>query len=275
MACVGRELLFSMFAETSQGAATSLKRVALPDLRRRDRRSQYRSKVPEGNLCQMIDDNPRQSGLNAPEGVPKAVVNRLSLYLRELQQLTRAGLETTSSTRLGELLGLTGAQIRKDLAYFGQFGYPGIGYRCHELIDQIRNILGTSHTWPVALVGVGNLGRALLRYKGFSLRGFEVMAVFDVDASVVGSEVEGIPVFHVDELADVIRQRQIRLAIVAVPAAAAQKAADRLVEAGVEGILNFAPVTLSLPANVTTVGVDLAIELEQLSFAVVNRNENA
>ena len=237
--------------------------------------AQQRMNVLEVGAVQMTDDNPRQSALNVPEEVPKAVVNRLSLYLRELQQLTRAGLETTSSTRLGELLGLTGAQIRKDLAYFGQFGYPGIGYRCHELIDQIRNILGTSHTWPVALVGVGNLGRALLRYKGFSLRGFEVVAVFDVDHSVVGSEVEGIPVFDVADLAEVIRQREIRLAVVAVPAAAAQQAADRLVEAGVEGILNFAPVTLSTPTHVTRVGVDLAIELEQLSFAVVNRNENA
>ena len=263
-----------MFAETSHDAATSLTRGS-PRSREMRPEKPIRIECSGKQVVQMIDDSPRQSALNAPEGVPKAVVNRLSLYLRELQQLTRAGLETTSSTRLGELLGLTGAQIRKDLAYFGQFGYPGIGYRCHELIDQIRNILGTSHTWPVALVGVGNLGRALLRYKGFSLRGFEVMAVFDVDHNVVGSEVEGIPVFHVDELADVMRQRQIRLAIVAVPAAAAQKAADRLVEAGVEGILNFAPVTLSLPANVTTVGVDLAIELEQLSFAVVNRNENA
>ena len=223
----------------------------------------------------MADDTPRQPSPNPSEGVPKAVVNRLSLYLRELQQLTHAGLETTSSTRLGELLGLTAAQIRKDLAYFGQFGYPGVGYRCHELIEQIRNILGTSHTWPVALVGVGNLGRALLRYKGFSLRGFAVVAVFDVDKTVVGSEVEGIPVFHMNELAEAMRERQIRLAVIAVPATAAQQAADQLVEAGVEGILNFAPVTLSLPDNVTSVGVDLAIELEQLSFAVVNRNENA
>ena len=222
----------------------------------------------------MRDDSRRPSS-NPSQGVPKAVVNRLSLYLRELQQLTRDGTETTSSTRLGELLGLTGAQIRKDLAYFGQFGYPGIGYRCHELSEQIRNILGTSHTWPVALVGVGNLGRALLRYKGFSLRGFEVVALFDVSPTVVDTDVEGLPVFHLDDLADTMRVRQIRLAVLSVPAAAAQQVANRLVVAGVEGILNFAPVTLSLPENVSTVGVDLAIELEQLSFAVVNRTENA
>jgi redox-sensing transcriptional repressor len=202
--------------------------------------------------------------------VPKAVVSRLSLYLRELQHLVRDGSETTSSTQLGRLLGFTDAQVRKDLAYFGQFGYPGIGYRCTELIAAIKGILGTNLPWPLAIVGLGNLGRALMGYKGFQQQGFQIVAAFDVDPAKVGKSVEGIPVHHLDEIGSVATQQKIRLAIVAVPSASAQKVADALVAAGIEGILNFAPVTLNLPKQIRTVGVDLAIELEQLSFSVVN-----
>ena len=207
--------------------------------------------------------------------VPKAVVSRLSLYLRELQHLQREGSETTSSTQLGRALGFTDAQVRKDLAYFGQFGYPGIGYRCGELILQIKRILGTDQPWPVALVGIGNLGRALLRYRGFEAQGFRIAAAFDIDPALVGKQVEAIDVFHLDRLAEIVAAWQIRLAIVAVPSANAQAVANQLVEAGIDGIMNFAPVTISLPENVKSVGIDLAIELEQLSFAVVNRQENA
>jgi redox-sensing transcriptional repressor len=203
--------------------------------------------------------------------VPKAVVSRLSLYLRELQHLVRDGHETTSSTQLGKLLGLTDAQVRKDLAYFGQFGYPGIGYRCGELIDAIKRILGTQQPWPLAIVGLGNLGRALIGYRGFQQQGFRIVAAFDIDPSKIGKDVDGVPVVHLNDIGRIAKERDIRLAIVAVPATAAQKVADVLVSAGIEGILNFAPVMLNLPAQVRTVGVDLAIELEQLSFAVVNQ----
>jgi redox-sensing transcriptional repressor len=202
--------------------------------------------------------------------VPKAVVSRLSLYLRELQHLVRDGSETTSSTQLGKLLGFTDAQVRKDLAYFGQFGYPGIGYRCSELIDAIKGILGTRQPWPLAIVGLGNLGRALMGYRGFGQQGFQIVAAFDNDPAKVGKSVEGIQIFDLDEVGTVVSGRNIRLAIIAVPGAAAQKVADALVAAGIEGILNFAPVTLNLPKHVQTVGVDLAIELEQLAFAVAN-----
>ena len=207
--------------------------------------------------------------------VPKAVVNRLSLYVRELQRLIRDGHETTSSTQLGRMLGFTDAQVRKDLAYFGQFGYPGIGYRCAELIDAVKGILGTNQGWPLAIIGLGNLGRALLGYRGFQHQGFRIVAAFDVDPSKVGKSVENIPIFHLDDLDRVCREFHIRLAVIAVPAAAAQKVADALVAAGIEGILNFAPVTLTLPRPVPIVGVDLAIELEQLSFAVVNQSPKA
>jgi redox-sensing transcriptional repressor len=208
---------------------------------------------------------------SATEGqVPKAVVSRLSLYLRELQHLVRDGNETTSSTQLGRLLGFTDAQVRKDLAYFGQFGYPGIGYRCGELIAAIKGILGTNLPWPLAIIGLGNLGRALMGYKGFQQQGFQIAAAFDVDPAKVGKAVDGIPVHHLDDISSVAAAHKIRLAIIAVPSPSAQKVADALVAAGIEGILNFAPVTLNLPKHVRTVGVDLAIELEQLSFAVVN-----
>ncbi|HWB09284.1 MAG TPA: redox-sensing transcriptional repressor Rex [Pirellulales bacterium] len=203
--------------------------------------------------------------------IPKAVVNRLSLYLRELEHLVRDGYETTSSNRLGRVLGFTDAQVRKDLAYFGHFGYPGIGYRCDELITAIKRILGTDQQWPAALVGVGNLGRALLGYRGFPQRGFRIVAAFDAAADKVGTVIEGLVVQHLDRLPDVAAAHRIRLGMIAVPSASAQLVADRLVAVGVEGILNFAPVTINLPDHVSQVGVDLAIELEQLAFSVVNR----
>ncbi len=205
--------------------------------------------------------------------VPKAVVNRLSLYLRELQHLVRDGHQTTSSGHLGNLLGLTDAQVRKDLAYFGHFGYPGIGYRCEELISAIRHILGTDRTWSVAMVGVGNLGRALLGYRGFGRQNFRIVAAFDVEPEKTGSAIEGVPIYHLDRLSEVVREHGIKLGMIVVPAAAAQSVADKLVAAGVEGIVNFAPVTIVLPPMVSLVGVDLAMELERLSFAVMTRGQ--
>jgi redox-sensing transcriptional repressor len=203
--------------------------------------------------------------------VPKAVVNRLSLYLRELQHLRRHGKETISSHGLGERLGFSDAQVRKDLAYFGHFGQPGIGYRCGELIEAIRKILGTSRAWSVAVVGIGNLGRALLGYKGFYNQGFHLVAAFDADPARIGATVEGVLVRPMEELPERVQLDKIQLGMIAVPAAAAQVVADRFVEAGVRGIVNFAPVTLSLPEEVSVVGVDLAIELEQIAFSVANR----
>lgn len=206
-----------------------------------------------------------------PSGVPKAVVNRLSLYLRELQHLLRSNHATTSSSQLGKQLGFTDAQVRKDLAYFGHFGQPGVGYRCKELVDAIRNILGTDRDWTVAMVGIGNLGRALLGYKGFANQGFNVVAAFDVQPSKVEEPIEGIPTYGMDELEAVVAAKSVELGLITVPATAAQQVADRLVASGVQGILNFAPVTINLPNEVSLVGVDLATELEQLCFSVANR----
>lgn len=206
-----------------------------------------------------------------PAAVPAAVVNRLSLYLRELQHLVEEGTQTTNSSQLGERLAFSDAQVRKDLAYFGNFGHPGVGYRCDELIGEIRRILGTNRCWSVALVGVGNLGRALLGYRGFESQGFTLTAAFDSDPAKVGSRVEGMEILPMDQLGRVVAERRIELGLVAVPGAFAQAAADALVAAGVGGILNFAPMTLALPAEVSQVSVDLARELEQVAFAVATR----
>jgi redox-sensing transcriptional repressor len=196
----------------------------------------------------------------------------LSLYLRELQHAMRDGRATISSSQLGKVLGITDAQVRKDLAYFGHFGHPGIGYRCEELIAEIRRILGTDRQWTVTLVGVGNMGRALLRYKGFAAGGFRIVAAFDLDPRVVGAEIEGVHVHDLSRLSQIVRQQRIQLGMIAVPAAQAQPVADQLVAAGVVGIVNFAPVALSLPEKIGLVGVDLTTELELLAFSVANRS---
>src|SRR5262245_14179736 len=213
----------------------------------------------------------RKSGSSDHRDVPTVVVNRLSLYLRELQHLVREGRATISSSQLGKLLGFTDAQVRKDLAYFGHFGHPGIGYRCNELIDEIRGILGTDRQWTVTLIGVGNLGRALLRYRGFTAQGFRIVAAFDVDSRIIDTSLEGIPVYSLSRLAEIVRQQRIQIALITVPAPEAQQVADQLVIAGISGIVNFAPVTLSLPPEVALVGVDLTTELEQIAFSVANR----
>lgn len=223
-----------------------------------------------------MDEVPANTPRGSDDAVaPKAVVARLSLYSRELQHLLQQGWQTISSAQLGKRLGVTDAQVRKDLAYFGQFGYPGIGYRCEELVHRIREILGTTESWSVALVGAGNLGHALLRYRGFEQQGFRVVAAFDNDPAQIGQVIGGIEVYGPDRLRGVLELEGIRIAMLAVPAAQAQRVAQQLAEAGIVGILNFAPVTLVLPEDIAVVEVDLAIELEQLVFAVVKKRSKA
>lgn len=200
--------------------------------------------------------------------VPNPAVRRLSLYLRQLEAFKRKDRRTISSKQLGESLSLTDAQVRKDLAYFGQFGHPGIGYRVDDLIAQVKRILGTDKTSSVLLVGAGNLGRALMAYKGFEKKGFRLVAVFDADPSKIGKKQAAFVVQPLTELASTIQKLSVRLAIMAVPADSAQDVADQLVAAGIRGILNFAPVSISVPAEVGLTAVDLAVQLEQLSFQV-------
>ena len=189
-----------------------------------------------------------------PTGVkmaPKAVVGRMSLYLRQLEAYHRQGLQTVSSSQLGEPLSIKNAQVRKDLAFFGQFGHPGVGYSIEELIGTLRHILGIDHDWPLALVGLGNLGRALLRYRGFRTRGFHVVALFDNDTSKIGQKFDGLIVEPIESLRKTVALRKIKLALLCVPVEAAQRVADVLVASGIGGILNFAPIPLSVPAHVT------------------------
>jgi redox-sensing transcriptional repressor len=203
-----------------------------------------------------------------PDAIPDPAVRRISLYLRQLEAFSRKDRKTISSKQLGESLGLTDAQVRKDLAYFGQFGHPGIGYLVDELITKLRQILGTDKTWNVALVGAGNLGRALMAYKGFEAKGFKLAAVFDSDASKIGNAAGPFLIQPLKELPTTIQKKSIRVAILAVPAEAAQDIADKLVDAGIRGILNFAPISLNVPNKVTVNSVDLAVQMEQITFAV-------
>jgi len=200
--------------------------------------------------------------------IPNPAVRRLSLYLRQLESFKRKDRRTISSKQLGESLGLTDAQVRKDLAYFGQFGHPGIGYRVDELITKVKQILGTDKTWNVLLVGAGNLGRALMSYRGFDAKGFRLAAVFDNDPNMVGRKFGAFTIQPTTELEDTVRRLNIRLGIITVPADHAQDVADELVTAGLRGLLNFAPVSLTVPPYVAMNSVDLAVQLEQLSFQV-------
>ncbi len=204
--------------------------------------------------------------------IPAPAVRRLSLYLRHVELLSGRGERTVSSRQLGEALGLTGAQVRKDLSHLGSLGHPGIGYRVDELIVRVRRILGTDTSRNVLLVGAGNLGRALVSHRGFAKKGFHVVAVFDDDERVVGSTLDGaahLVVRPMIELADTVRKKNIRMAILAVPGESAQSVAEQLWEVGVGGILNFAPVTLR-HVDCAIAAVDLAVHLEQLSFRLGN-----
>jgi len=199
---------------------------------------------------------------------PKATAARISLYLREAESSRGQGKATVSSQQLADTLGLTATQVRKDLAHFGQFGRPGVGYNCEELIAQLRRILGTDQVRNVALVGCGNLGRALAAYTSFQQRGFKITVAFDNDLRKVGKQVGNHIVQDITKLYFVCQRDDIRLALLAVPAHAAQDVADQLVRAGIHGILNFAPVALAVPAEVVVSTVALSMELEQLGLGV-------
>ncbi len=205
-----------------------------------------------------------------PEGgerLSRAAAHRLSLYLRALAVWPTDGGKV-SSGRIAAACGVTDAQVRRDLASLGHLGRRGVGYDAPELTAAIRAVLGIDRTWRAVLVGVGNLARALLRYRGFRTQGFDVLALFDADASKVGERVEGLVIEPTDRLADRVRELGAELAILTVPAEAAQPVADALATAGIRGVLNFAPVLLRLPPRVKLVAVDLAIQLEQLAFLI-------
>jgi redox-sensing transcriptional repressor len=198
--------------------------------------------------------------------IPEMTVRRLSIYTRCLAQLEEDGLRTISSQSLAERFNLNSAQVRKDLAYFGEFGVRGIGYYVSGLRDQLQKILNLDREWPVALVGFGNLGSALFHYKGFARQGFRIAAIFDDDPAKIGRIVGDVPILSTEALAAEAKARTLQIAIVAVPADAAQAVVDTLVAAGVKAILNFAPTRIKVGRDVRLKHVDLSIELETLSF---------
>jgi redox-sensing transcriptional repressor len=198
--------------------------------------------------------------------IPDIIVSRLPVYLRALRHMQSVGKLTTSSQELGGSVGISAAQIRKDLSQFGEFGKQGTGYDIAFLIDQLREILKVQRVWDVAVVGMGDMGHALSRYQGFSDRGFRVVMVFDNDPSKVGGQVGNFIVRDTKDLVPTLRSTGIKLAMLCVPAAAAQEVTNQLVKAGVKAILNYAPISLSVPAGVRVQYLDPSIGLQRMTY---------
>jgi redox-sensing transcriptional repressor len=198
--------------------------------------------------------------------VPDIVIGRLPIYLRALTQLLEMGQEFTSSQELGQILGIGSAQIRKDLSHFGEFGKQGTGYEISYLHEQISKILNVDRDWLVALVGFGDLGQAIAHYGGFGEKGFHIKAVFDIDPDKLGQAADQALVYHLDDLAEIIHKEKISMAIIAVPALAAQEVADKLIAAGVRAILNYAPITLTVPDRVYVQYIDPVVHLQRMTY---------
>jgi redox-sensing transcriptional repressor len=200
--------------------------------------------------------------------IPRKTIYRLSAYLRCLGRLKQNGIRTVSSEALAKAAGVKSTQLRKDLTYFGQFGTRGLGYDVEQLCRLVSDLLGTNSLQPVILVGVGNLGLALLSYRGFQQEGFEIVAGFDSDTQRKRAKQVQQPIYSMEKLPEIVRERGVRMAILTVPPTAAQEVANRLVGCGITGILNFAPVVLEVPEDVMVNNVNLAIELEHLCYFV-------
>jgi redox-sensing transcriptional repressor len=197
------------------------------------------------------------------------------VYARALATLQDEGRELVNSQELGERLGVTPAQIRKDLSYFGRFGKQGRGYRVEKLLQELRQILGLTHEWPMVLVGIGRLGRAVLGYGGFGPQGFRIIDAFDSDPAIVGTNIDGLEVKAVDQLPETLRRSKVEIAIVAVPAANAQSVIDILVANGVKAILNYAPVAVHAPPNVRIKEIDPVLALQSMTFYAKGSSEPA
>jgi redox-sensing transcriptional repressor len=205
--------------------------------------------------------------------IAESTVRRLSLYLSFLEGIERQGSPTISSDELARLGGTTSAQVRKDLSLFGSFGKRGLGYSVPELSDKLRGILGLGKEWRVCIIGAGKIGAALARYRGFAERGFIVTAVYDSDEAKIGKRWENLTVRSIADLERDASREDFDIAVVATPAESTPDVVKRVVKAGIKAILNFAPVQLSVPADVTVRNVNMAMELEGLSFALSNRGE--
>jgi redox-sensing transcriptional repressor len=204
--------------------------------------------------------------------IPDIVIRRLPIYVRTLRTLTDNNVESVSSEELADLIGVTAAQIRRDLAYFGKFGKQGKGYDTQFLATTISRILRLDRQWPVALVGLGNLGRAIANYRGFTPSSFSIVAAFDRNPRNVGSVVSGLEILHDDHLTDTIVRERIRIGIIATPKLYAQEIADKMVAGGVEAILNYAPVILKVPETVTVREIDPVSALQSMTYYISDRN---
>ncbi|MCL6635192.1 MAG: redox-sensing transcriptional repressor Rex [Peptococcaceae bacterium] len=198
--------------------------------------------------------------------IPEATITRLSMYSRYLERLDRRGVVTVSSGDIADGVGVSPAQVRKDLAYFGEFGTRGVGYNVKDLLHYTMKILGLTRPWPLALAGAGNLGTALCTHRGFRDRGFSIVGVFDNDLTKIGKRIEDLIVQPLEEMADVIQSRGIKIGLIAVPPRGAQEVADIMVRSNIAAVLNFAPVAISVPNNVLVRNVDLSVKLEVLTF---------
>jgi redox-sensing transcriptional repressor len=198
--------------------------------------------------------------------IPDIVIGRLPIYLRALTRLMNEGHEVTSSHELGRRLGISSAQIRKDLSHFGGFGKQGTGYQITYLIDQLRQVLKVNREWEVALVGAGDLGSALAHYRGFSDRGFRIACIFDNSPQKVGKQISTFTVQPLNELSNTVEEHNIRIAMIAVPAEKAQEVADLLIQAGVRAILNYAPMNLNVPPDVRVQYIDPVVQLQRMTF---------
>ncbi len=198
--------------------------------------------------------------------IPDIIIGRLPIYLRALQRMADKGKKTTSSQELGEYVGISAAQIRKDISQFGEFGKQGTGYSIPFLIDKLREILRVDRMWDVAVVGVGAVGHALVRYNGFANRGFRIAMIFDVDPTKIGQHVGEFVVEDASKLTERVKAAKLRIAMLAVPATAAQEVADRLIQAGVRAILNYAPTHLIVPKGVHVQHIDPATHLQRMTY---------
>jgi redox-sensing transcriptional repressor len=198
--------------------------------------------------------------------IPDIIIGRLPIYLRALQRMTDNGVQTTSSQELGERVGISAAQIRKDISQFGEFGKQGTGYNISYLLVKLREILKVDRIWDVVLVGAGDIGHALARYQGFTNRGFQIVMVFDNDPAKVGQKAGNFTIQSIDTMADDIRKAGVKVAMLTVPAAAAQTAADQLVKGGVKAILNYAPISLNVPPDVKVQHIDPATHLQRMTY---------
>jgi redox-sensing transcriptional repressor len=198
--------------------------------------------------------------------IPDIIVGRLPVYLRALQRMADMGLKTTSSQELGEHVGISAAQIRKDISQFGEFGKQGTGYSIEFLIDKLRSILKVDRIWNVVVVGAGDMGHALANYQGFTNRGFHVMAIFDNNKEKVGRKIGDFTIEDTEKMGERIQSMGVKIAMLTVPAAAAQDAAEKLVQAGVRAILNYAPITLNVPGNVKVQYIDPSTHLQRMTF---------